>query len=173
MIMVSTAYLIQISRRRSTSSFAFQYQAQLDEKITASISTRKDYNSEFKNSETYSLGLIRNINSNLRLRGMYGTAIKNPTFTERFGYYTNFIGNPLLKPEESINFELGLDKKLVKNNSFLSATIFYSSLQEEIDGNFVDPKTFKFTATNKDGSSKRKMMRNIWLKRLIIFSNNF
>ena len=43
----------------------------------------------------------------------YGTAVKNPTFAERFGFYTNFIGNPSLEPEESTSWELGIDKQLV------------------------------------------------------------
>jgi vitamin B12 transporter len=38
----------------------------------------------------------------------------------------------------------------------LSATIFNSDLDNEIDGNALDPITFGYTAINKIGTSKRK-----------------
>ena len=41
----------------------------------------------------------------------YSTAIKNPSFTERFGFYSEtFVGNPNLQPEISISHELGFSK---------------------------------------------------------------
>ena len=69
-------------------------------------------------------------------------AIKNPTFTERFGYYTNFIGNPDLQPEYSKNFELGFDFDLQNYNSSFSATLFKSRLVDEINGNFLRSSYF-------------------------------
>ena len=90
-----------------------------------------------------------------RLRSAYGTAIKNPTFTERFGFYTNFIGNQFLQPEKSTNWEVGLDKKFFNGNINLSVTLFNSELENEIDGNVFDPMTFGYTAANKSRLSKR------------------
>ena len=86
--------------------------------------------------------LILPLSKSLKLKGSYGTAIKNPTFTERFGYYTNFIGNPDLQPEYSKNLELGFDFDLQNYNSLFSATLFKSRLVDEINGNFLDPVTF-------------------------------
>ena len=142
-------------QRRKTNSIAIEYRADILEKITLAASTRRDDNSEFKDSNTYRVEIIYDLSPHARLRSAYGTAIKNPTFTERFGFYTNFIGNPFLQPEKSTNWELGLDQKFYNGNLTLSATIFNSELENEIDGNVFDPITFGYTATNKSGFSKR------------------
>ena len=125
--------------------------------ISYAISTRYDDNSEFNNSNTSRIEFIYNISNNYRMRSAYGTAIKNPTFTERFGYYTNFIGNPDLEPEKSKNIELGFDIDLEKKY-FFSGTFFRSKLENEINGNAIDPTTFGFTAKNIAGLSKRQGM---------------
>lgn len=142
-------------QRKKTNSIAFEYRADVRDKITLAASTRRDDNSEFKDSNTYRLEAIYDLSRQVRLRSAYGTAFKNPTFTERFGFYTNFIGNPSLQPEKSTNWELGLDKQFSNANIILSATIFHAELENEIDGNVFDPITFGYTADNKSGLSKR------------------
>lgn len=140
---------------RKTNSFAIEYRADVLDNITFAASARRDDNSEFKNSNTYRFEIIYDLSSQGKLRSAYGTAIKNPTFTERFGFYTNFIGNQFLQPEKSTNWELGLDKKFFNSSINLSVTIFSSELENEIDGNVFDPITFGYTAANKSGLSKR------------------
>ena len=115
-------------RQRKTSSAALEYRADILDNITAAASVRRDNNSEFKDSSTYRLEVILDANNALRVRGAYGTAVKNPTFTERFGFYTNFIGNPMLQPEKSKNWELGFDHEPLNRSWKLSATIFNSDL---------------------------------------------
>jgi len=140
---------------RNTNSIAIEYRADIFNKTTLAASTRRDDNSQFKDANTFKVELIYDLSANARLRSSYGTAVKNPTFTERFGFYTNFIGNPFLQPEKSISWELGLDHKFYGGNFTLSATLFNSELDNEIDGNAIDPITFGFTAINKLGLSKR------------------
>ena len=100
--------------------------------------------------------MIYELNDDASIRSAYGTAVKNPTFTERFGFYTNFIGNPFLEPEESVNWELGIDQRFFQGSLNLAATFFNSELENEIDGNSLDPITFGYTAINKQGLSKRQ-----------------
>ena len=146
------------SRSRDTDSLALEYRADISEKLTLAVSTRHDDNSEFNSSDTSRVEAIYQINDSVRLRSAYGTAIKNPTFTERFGFYTNFIGNPSLEPEESSNWELGIDQLFNQGSSTLSVTFFNSELENEIDGNFMDPVTFRYTSKNRQGLSKRQGM---------------
>ena len=146
------------SRSRDTDSLALEYRADVSEKLTLAVSTRHDDNSEFNSSDTSRVEAIYQINDSVRLRSAYGTAIKNPTFTERFGFYTNFIGNPSLEPEESSNWELGIDQLFNQGGSTLSVTFFNSELENEIDGNFMDPVTFRYTSKNRQGLSKRQGM---------------
>lgn len=143
-------------RTRNTDSIALEYRADVSEKLTIAASTRVDDNSEFKNANTSRLEVIYELNDDASIRSAYGTAVKNPTFTERFGFYTNFIGNPFLEPEESVNWELGIDQKFFQGSLNLAATFFNSELENEIDGNSLDPITFGYTAINKQGLSKRE-----------------
>jgi vitamin B12 transporter len=143
-------------RTRNTDSIALEYRADVSEKLTIAASTRVDDNSEFKNANTSRLEVIYELNDDASIRSAYGTAVKNPTFTERFGFYTNFIGNPFLEPEESVNWELGIDQRFFQGSLNLAATFFNSELENEIDGNSLDPITFGYTAINKQGLSKRE-----------------
>jgi len=142
-------------RKKSSRSLAIEHRGNINENISYAASTRHDENSEFKNGNTSRFELIYTFSNNYRIRSAYGSAIKNPTFTERFGYYTNFIGNPNLQPEKSKNFELGVDFSLNNKYSF-SATYFKSKLENEIDGNTIDSDTSRYTAKNIDGLSKRQ-----------------
>ena len=154
------------SRGRNTDSIALEYRADASKKLTLGVSARYDDNSEFKRGNTARIEVIYQINDHLRLRSAYGTAIKNPTFTERFGFYTNFIGNPSLEPEESVNWELGIDRQFLEGAFSLSATLFNSELDNEIDGNFMDPITYRYTSKNREGSSKRQGIELITASKL-------
>ncbi|MDB9935184.1 TonB-dependent receptor [Gammaproteobacteria bacterium] len=145
-------------RSRDTDSIALEYRADISNKLTVAASTRHDDNSEFNAGNTLRVEAIYQMNDSLRMRSAYGTAIKNPTFTERFGFYTNFIGNPSLKPEQSSNWELGIDQEFLEGRSSVSVTLFNSELEHEIDGNFMDPVTFRYTSVNRAGLSKRQGM---------------
>lgn len=145
-------------RSRDTDSMALEYRADISDKLTVAASTRYDDNSEFNTGNTSRIEAIYQINDSLRMRSAYGTAIKNPTFTERFGFYTNFIGNPSLEPEQSSNWELGIDQQFLGGHSSISFTLFNSELENEIDGNVVDPVTFRYTSVNRAGLSKRQGM---------------
>ena len=143
-------------RERNTDSFAIEYRTDITDALTLATSGRYDDNSEFESANTMRVEAVYQISDNTRLRSAYGTAVKNPTFSERFGFYTNFIGNPNLDPEESTSWELGVDMELAPAALILSATLFDSELENEINGFVYDPATFGFTSANKDGVSKRQ-----------------
>ncbi len=141
-------------RERDTDSFALELRTDISDDLSFAASGRHDDNSEFDSASTFRVEAIYQLNDGLRLRSAYGTAVKNPTFTERFGFYTNFIGNPNLEPEESSSWELGMDKQMGELS--LSATLFDTELESEIDGFVYDPATFAYTSGNKEGKSQRQ-----------------
>ncbi|MDB9949494.1 TonB-dependent receptor [Porticoccaceae bacterium] len=143
-------------RERNTDSIAIEYRNDISDALTLAASARYDDNSEFDSANTVRVEAVYQLNDGTRLRSAYGTAIKNPTFTERFGFYTNFIGNLSLEPEESTSWELGIDQMLFDNSLTLSATLFDTELKNEINGSAVDPVTFGYTAVNKEGKSQRQ-----------------
>ena len=143
-------------RERDTDSVAVEYRTDINDQLTLAASARHDDNSEFDSAKTYRAEAIYQLTEAIRLRGAVGTAVKNPTFTERFGFYTNFIGNPNLIPEESTSWELGADQLIMGGALTLSLTIFEAELENEIDGFVYDPATFAYTSNNINGTSERK-----------------
>ena len=143
-------------RERDTDSVAVEYRTDINDHLTLAASARQDDNSEFDSAKTYRAEAIYQLTEAIRLRGAVGTAVKNPTFTERFGFYTNFIGNPNLIPEESTSWELGADQLIMGGDLTLSLTIFDAELENEIDGFVYDPATFAYTSSNINGTSERK-----------------
>ncbi|MDA9090795.1 TonB-dependent receptor, partial [Porticoccaceae bacterium] len=140
-------------RERNTDSFAVEYRTDISDDLTFAVSGRHDENSEFDSANTYRVEAVYQLNDSARLRSAYGTAVKNPTFSERFGFYTNFVGNPNLIPEESASWELGIDQQLGKLS--LSATLFDSELENEINGSICN-FAFVCTSGNKEGISQRQ-----------------
>jgi vitamin B12 transporter len=141
-------------RERDTDSFAVEYRNDISDRLSLALSSRYDDNSEFDSANTYRMEAVYQLSDDTRLRSAYGTAVKNPTFSERFGFYTNFIGNPDLKPEESTSWELGIDQQL--GDFSLSATVFNSELENEINGFAYDAVNMGFTAVNNEGVSRRQ-----------------
>jgi vitamin B12 transporter len=143
-------------RERDTNSFALEYRSDIATNLTFAASGRYDNNSEFDSAKTYRVEAVYQLSDTARVRSAYGTAIKNPTFSERFGFYTNFIGNPNLKPEESTSWELGLDQELLSGALTVSATLFDAELENEINGFVSDPSGNGFTSANKESASQRQ-----------------
>ena len=140
-------------RERDTDSFAVEYRTDISDSLSLALSSRYDDNSEFDSSNTHRVEAVYQLDDSMRLRAAYGTAVKNPTFSERFGTYTNFVGNPNLEPEESTSWEAGIDQQLGELN--LSATLFDSKLENEING-FADAGNYLYTAENMEGTSHRQ-----------------
>lgn len=146
---------------RDTQSVGVEYRGTYFDALTFAASVRYDDNSEFKDATTYKLEASYAVSDTTRLRSAWGTAVKNPTFTERFGFYASsaffpFVGNPNLKPEESESWEVGIDQTLIDGVLDVSLTWFTSDLENEINGFYFDPTSFATTAVNVEGGSNRQ-----------------
>ena len=140
-----------------TDSVVLEYRGALTESVSVLAGVRHDDNSDFKDKTTGRLSAAwRILDGRTKLRASYGTGIKNPTFTERFGYFNDFVGNPDLKPEESSGWDVGVDQRLLNDHLNLSLTWFQEELKDEINGFVFDPATGGFTADNENGTSDRK-----------------
>lgn len=140
-----------------TDALVLEYRAEFDGGLSLRGSARHDDNSDFDDKTTGRVTAAWTVAGGATtLRGGWGSGIKNPTFTERFGFFTNFIGNPDLKPEESRGWEVGLDQTLLDDRLRLSATWFDEQLEDEINGFLFDPASGGFTAGNEDGKSRRE-----------------
>jgi vitamin B12 transporter len=71
--------------------------------------------------------------SQTKLRGGYSTGIRAPSFIENFGTGDpSVVGNPDLKPEQSVSWEIGLDQPLLGGRALLSATYFANTFTDLI-----------------------------------------
>jgi vitamin B12 transporter len=90
--------------------------------------------------------------SDTKLRAHIGNGYRAPSLFERFGtsFFGGFfspLGDPRLRPERSIAFDAGIDQSLENNRLRLSATYFYTRLQEVIGFDFsgkINPQTDPF-----------------------------
>tara|TARA_X000000950_G_scaffold30619_1_gene33085 strand:+ start:21030 stop:22907 length:1878 start_codon:yes stop_codon:yes gene_type:complete len=121
--------------------------------VTLNASVRHDDNDgRFEDATTWRLGAAFDVSETTRLRASAGEGVKNPTFTELFGYYPGtFIGNPDLEPESSSSWEVGIDQEL--GPVLLSLTYFDASLENEIYTAYTP--SFESTPANRSGTSER------------------
>ena len=110
-----------------------------------------DNDGRFENATTWRVGAAYNFDFGGKIRGSVGEGVKNPSFTELFGFApANFVGNPDLVPERSHSFEVGYDHSW--NKLHASVTYFSADLEDEIFTNFG---VFPFTADNRASESDR------------------
>ncbi|MFZ1325509.1 MAG: TonB-dependent receptor [Candidatus Contendobacter sp.] len=114
---------------------ALQYGLGLDERLFITAGLRRDFNDRFDNTNTYRLTaayLWPEFGG--RLHASYGTAVKNPTLTELFGFSGDFQGNPNLQPEESRGFDLGWEQSLLDRRLKFDVTAFDNRIDNIIVG---------------------------------------
>ena len=107
--------------------------------ITINPSLRLDYNKSYNLQFCPQLDINYN-QENYNIRTSFGRTIRSADFTERF-YNNNYndtlsagrnIGNPNLKAETSLNWEIGSDIKKYKN-IIIKNTLFYRKSSNLID----------------------------------------
>lgn len=139
-------------QRISARGIAAEYQVELG-RLGLSASARTDSSDAFDDAFAYRLGAT--IGENPRWFASVGRGVKNPTFTERFGFTPDtFIGNPDLEPETSTGFEAGV--VVTRAGTTASLVYFDTTLHDEIDGFFFEGARGGFTARNLDGESRRR-----------------
>ncbi len=133
-----------------------EFQGLSYDRLSWIASLRFDSNSDFDDALNGRLSAAFALTDTTSVRASVGTGRKNPTFTERFGFFPGqFIGNVNLDPERSTSYEIGLDQRFADGAGLLQLTIFDQDLDDEINGFVFDPVTFLSTAENIDGTSDR------------------
>ncbi len=142
------------NRDLSTSRNAFAAEFRHDgDQYNLSASLRHENNEDFDDANTWRLTGLWRATDSIGLFASWGRSIKNPTFTERFGFFDSFFGNPDLQPEKSLAYEVGL--RYHAGASRVSLSYFDAVLENEINGFVFDPDSGSFTARNTAGDSNR------------------
>ena len=140
---------------RSTEALAeFRLDAQDD--WSASAAFRHDRNRDFDDASSWRASALKHLGAGVAVHAAYGVGVKNPTFIERFGYFSNFIGNPDLVPESSRGWEIGGAFRSSGQAFLGNISWFNERLLDEINGFVFDPSLGGFTAGNRPGVSRRR-----------------
>ncbi|MEM0910364.1 MAG: TonB-dependent receptor, partial [Pseudomonadota bacterium] len=147
------------NQTQSTSTDAFLFDSIFgfpsSEDVTFNANYRYDNNDDFDNASSFRLAAQWQINDTITAFISRGKAIKNPSFTERFGFSPNtFTGNPDLEPEVSFSSEIGA--KIALANLDVEISYFDTKLEDEILGFVFIPETFGFTADNAEVTSEQQ-----------------
>lgn len=143
--------------RRATENWGLvgQYELTVDDAFSAGASIRHDANTRFDDTTTWRAQAGYRLPIGLRVRGAYGTGVKNPGYYELFGYSDGrYIGNPNLRPEKSEGWEAGADYDLAGGRATIGATYFDSRLKGEIYTTYPAPD-FVATPANRTTRSSQ------------------
>ncbi|MGA1675829.1 MAG: TonB-dependent receptor plug domain-containing protein [Pseudomonadales bacterium] len=123
-------------------------------RLRIAASGRYDRNSAFDDSDSLRLATHYAWRDDTDIWAAAGTGIKLPSFVERYGFTPDsFIGNPELEAERNEHLSLGVNHR--SNGATHELTLFRDRLKNEINGFAFDFATFRFTAENENGTSKR------------------
>ena len=132
-----------------------QYELAVDDAFFAGASIRRDINNRFADVTTWRAQAGYRLRNGLRVRGAYGTGVKNPGFYELFGYSDGkYIGNPNLKPEKSEGWEAGVDQIFGDGWATIGLTYFDSKLKNEIYTSYPPP-SYVATPSNRTTDSRQ------------------
>lgn len=136
-----------------TLGLATEYAVSLDDFELSASARYDDNDGRFDDAINWRLGANYDLSDfGARFRASVGTGTKNPTFTELFGFFpVSFVGNPDLNPEQSLSFDIGIDKRFHRGG--VSISYFDATLEDEIFTAF-NPD-FTSTSLNRDGESDR------------------
>ena len=144
------------SRRTEQTGISLEYLFTLPT-LTSTLSVRNDDNSDFGNASSFQWQTrLAPVDWPFSISAALGKGIKNPSFIERFGYYTSFLGNPALDPETSESWDIGLHVGDAESAFRFSLHVYASELKNEINGFSFSPSLGAFTAVNEDGISERE-----------------
>jgi vitamin B12 transporter len=107
--------------------------------LNASLAVRYDANSGFGGQTTWRFAPTWFVAATgTRLKASVGTGFMAPTLSERFQDFPafGFFGNPDLKPETSVGYDLGFEQSVLTDSRLqFGATWFHNTIRNLIDNN--------------------------------------
>ena len=127
------ADISNLDEKRWNHGYYMQEQLSLFDRLHLTAGFRVEDNSEYgvEISPRGSLAYVIK-STGTKIRGSAGTGIKEPTFYENFVRSAYAIGNPDLKPEKSVSWEVGIDQNLFEDKVELGLTFFKNNYKDLI-----------------------------------------
>jgi vitamin B12 transporter len=136
---------------RTNAGVYLQDRVAVGARLFATLGGRLEHNDSFGTSAVPRAALafrVRGGEAPTTLRASAGAGIKEPTFFESFGVSFYAQGNPLLRPEKSRTFDVGLEQRLAGERVRAEATAFHHDYRDQIAYHVVDPATFQGSWVN-------------------------
>ncbi len=142
-------------RSRSLIAATGEWEARWSPKLLTSVALRHDRFSAFADATTFYANIEARPGRDWRLLANYSEGIAQPTFYDLYGFFPgSFTGNPALRPERASGWNVGILWRERRRLS-LGLSLFAARLEDEIVDVF-DPVTFRSSAANATGTSRRR-----------------
>ncbi len=134
-------FFTQDKFRQGSTSWYFQQQLAFWKRFFLTLGGRLEDNRDFNKLEfaPRASAALRFPETDTTLRAAGGRGIKSPTFEESHGRTLFTIGNPNLRPEENVSWEVGLDQYLFRDRLKLGLTYFENHFTDFITLNNIGP----------------------------------
>jgi len=150
-----SSFAFQGKRHTDNIGIVGQYELLVNDALSLGASVRRDENDRFADTTTWRAQGSYSFPTGTRLRGAYGTGVKNPGYFELYGYSDGrYIGNPNLKPEQSKGWEAGIEQNFAGRKAVIGITYFDSRLKNEIYTSYPAP-AYIATPANRNTLSKQ------------------
>ncbi|MGB6307409.1 MAG: TonB-dependent receptor [Steroidobacteraceae bacterium] len=129
---------VPLSASTSIDSGYAELQSSFGDAFFDTVSLRYDDNDRFGGKTTYRIAPAYVIqDTGTKLKASVGTGFKAPTLSQMFQNFPDFdfYGNPNLKPESSLGYDLGFEQALANDAVRFGATYFRNNIKNLIDDN--------------------------------------
>jgi vitamin B12 transporter len=139
-----------ISPERTNAGAYFQDRLVLGRRLFLTVGGRLERNDSFgwKAVPRASLALRLGEAQATTVKASAGAGIKEPDFFQSFGVSFFARGNPDLKAERSVTFDVGLEQRLLEGRFKAEATYFHHDYEDQIAYTILDFTTFQGTYFN-------------------------
>ena len=126
-------------------------------RLSVTGGVRVDDNEAFGTFLSARAGAALRIGSSTRVRASIGRAFKEPTFFENFADGPFARGNPALRPERSLTWEVGIEQHLRHDKISVAAAYFDQRFRDLIQYTFAPPSPDDPTYVNVAAANARGM----------------
>jgi vitamin B12 transporter len=129
---------VPLSASTTIDSGYAELQSSFSDAFFNTLSLRYDDNDRFGGKATYRVAPAYVIQqTGTKLKASVGTGFKAPTLSQMFQNFPDFdfYGNPNLKPESSLGYDLGFEQALANDAVRFGATYFRNNIKNLIDDN--------------------------------------
>lgn len=152
------------SEKEEINSQYVDFQFRPTKKFYSTIGLRRDHHSIAGAYQTGRVTGAYKLDNNTKIRSSFGTGLRFPTLNEYY-FGSSVLNRSTLVPEESISFDIGLDKQMTQHDLTFSATIYNVDYENYIGGwasNTDNGNTYVQKNTTADNYSRGLELSSNW-----------